>query len=301
MDLQFLEANKYLIKYYYIYKYKNLNKASENFYLSSSDRNMKYAVEQLESFYGVKLIKVEGNKLNFTDFGHILGEYSKKIYELNIEINSRLEVANLKEVRFATSNDFYKYYIKPVFDKFQTENKDVRITLLKTNQYDAIQRLLNHEIDFVVGSQSLFLNSSLIYHKIAETRILLATKKENIEKFKNIKSLKELEPYRAAITDNTHPSNETILNTLEKEDVKLNIFYQTTDFESLIDSLRNDYVDFAIVGSYDSFSDIDFVDISFLFTPIAICFIYRKGEPQNKAIQKLIDISLILKVKPKEV
>ena len=121
-NMQFLEANKYLIRYYYVYKFKNFNKAAENFYIAGTDRNMKYAVTQLEDFYGVQLIKVKGNKLEFTEFGDILGEQSEVIFRQNIKINSILNKINLKEVNFGTTQDFYNYYIKPIFDRFQKEN-----------------------------------------------------------------------------------------------------------------------------------------------------------------------------------
>ena len=42
---------------------------------------MKYAMAQLEIFYNIQLIKVEGNKLSFTEFGHILGKASQKIWD----------------------------------------------------------------------------------------------------------------------------------------------------------------------------------------------------------------------------
>src|SRR4030043_1311405 len=136
-DMQFLEANKYLIRYYYIYKYKSFHRAAENFYVAGTDRNMKYTVDQLENFYKVQLVRVIGNKLEFTDFGHLLGEHAEQIYNLNLKINSILNKMNLKEVNFSVSSDIYKYYVKPIFDVFQKENPDSKITLIKTNQYDA--------------------------------------------------------------------------------------------------------------------------------------------------------------------
>lgn len=297
-SLQFLEANKYLIRFYYVYKYKNFNRAAENFYIQGTDRNMRYALSQLENFYSVKLVKTEGNKLDFTEFGHILGRYAEKIFNLNLEINSILSRANLKEVRFSTTPDFYEYYIKPIFQTFQLENPDIKIILLKTNQYDATQKLLNREIDFIVGSIPINPHHDLTYQEIAKAKMLLAVKKENEAKFINIKSLNDLKDYKGAINDSTDPFYYNFFQAVNDTNSQINVPFFTSDFNSLIEVVRNGFTDYSIVGNYALFDDISFIDISYLFTPVAICFIYRKGETPTIAITKLIEISTKLQIKP---
>ena len=289
-SLQFLEANKYLIRYYYVYKHKSFLRAAENFYVSGTDRNMKYAVTQLENFYGVQLINVKGNKLTFTEFGHILGKQSKKVYDNNIEINSILQRSNLKEVRIATSFDFYKYYIKPVFAVFQKDNPDSKIILIKTNQYDATDRLLKREIDFIIGTNEVNPHPELTYDERSKAKILLAVKKENEAKYKNINSLVELKKIKGAINDQTDPFYHNFQYTTAEACVDLNIVYYTSDFESLIEIVR--------IGNYKYFSDLSFIDVSHLFKPVIISFIYRKGESQSMAIKNLINISSKLNIKP---
>ncbi len=297
-SMQFLEANKYLIRYYYIYKYKSFNKASDNFYVSSSDRNMKYAVDQLESFYGVKLIKTSGNKLDFTEFGHILGRESEKIFNYNLDINSIIQRANFKEVRFATSNDFYEYYVKPIFVVFQKENPEIKITLIKTNQFDSTQRILNREIDFIVGSVPIKKNDDLIYQPIAKAKMLLVCTKEKYEIFKNIKSLKELEPYKGAINDSTDPFYSNFIENTQKQEADLSILYYTTDCRSLVNVVLDGYADYSIIGNYKQFDEVSLIDITGLFDPVNIAFIYRKGETPTKIIEKLIEVSKKLNIKP---
>ena len=295
-NLQFLEANKYLIRYYYVYKYKSFHRAAENFYIAGTDRNMKYTVTQLEDFYGVQLIKVTGNKLDFTEFGHLLGEQAEKVFNLNIKINSILNKINLKEVNFATTIDFYKYYIKPIFDVFQKENPDSTIILLKTNQFDATERLLKREIDFIVGSMPMSVHPDLEYQKIAQGKIYLVVQKENEEKFKKIKNLKDLLNFKGAMNDHTDPFYFNCKEACDKEDIDLNIVYYTSDFDSLVDVVRNRIVDYSLVGNYCMLDDLLMIDVSFLFTPVDICFIYRKKEALTKAIEKLIKISEKLKI-----
>jgi hypothetical protein len=57
-------------------------------------------------------------------------------------------------------------------------------------------------------------------------------------------------------------------------------------------------VECAIVGNYTLEEGLFSTDISSLFKPIDICFIYRKGEGPTKAIQELIRIWRKLQVKP---
>ena len=297
-NMQFLEANKYLIRYYYIYKYKSFHRAAENFYVAGTDRNMRYTVTQLENFYGVQLVRVIGNKLEFTEFGELLGEQAEQIFNLNLKINSILNKMNLKEVNFSASYDIYKYYVKPIFDIFQRENPDSKITLIKTNQYDASQRLLNREIDFIVGFVPENCHSDLTYQKIAEGKIYLVSLKKNEDKFKNIKSLKEIKEYKGATLDNTDPFFYNLKETEKKEKINLNIIYSTSDFDSLIAVVRNNFADYSLIGNYTKFDDLVFIDVSFLFKPIEVCFIYRRNESFTTAIEKLIKISDKLSVKP---
>jgi DNA-binding transcriptional LysR family regulator len=300
-SFHFLEANKYLIRYYYVYKYKSFHRASENFYIAGTDRNMKYAVTQLESFYGLKLVNIEGNKLGFTEFGHILGSYSQRIFDLNVEINSNLQRLNLKEVRFASTHDFYKYYIKSIFDVFLKKNNDLKVTVIKTNQYDSIQRLLSREIDFVVGTTTFHQNQDLSFQEIANANILLAVKEGRKNEFTGIKKMADLLKFKGATYDNTDPFFENFYKCQEENEIELNIIYQSSDFDSLIDSLKDDIVDYAIVGNYANVEGIHFIDISSFFYPVVISIIYRKGEPTTEAIEEWIKIALDLKIAPMEI
>ncbi|MBN2546671.1 MAG: LysR family transcriptional regulator [Spirochaetes bacterium] len=298
-DLQFLEANKYLIRYYYIYKYKSFHKASKEFYVASSDRNMKYAVQQLEKYYNVQLIKIKGNMFEFTEFGHILGEQVKKIYDININIYTMLNKLDLKEINFATSPDFYKYYIKPVFDAFIKENPEIKVNILKTNQMDSTGRLIKREIDFIVGSLPLNQNPDLIYQEIAESRIFLAYLKENRQKFNKIDSLNDIKELKGAMCDHTHIFYHNVKEIEKENNIKLNIVHNISDFESLIDAVRSRNVDYSIVGNYEFLDeDVNFYDITGFFKPHKICYIYRKNEALTKSIEKLIIIAEKLKIKP---
>lgn len=297
-NMQFLEANKYLIRYYYIYKYKSFHRAAENFYIAGTDRNMRYTVTQLENFYGVQLVRIIGNKLEFTEFGNLLGAQAEQIYNLNLKINSVLNKMNLKEVNFSASHDIYKYYVKPIFEVFQKENSDSKITLIKTNQYDASEKLLNREIDFIVGFIPENCHPDLNYQKIAEGKIYLVSLKENGDKFKGISSLSEIKEYKGATLDNTDPFFYNLKEAEKKEKINLNIIYSTSDFDSLIEMVRNNYVDYSLLGNYTRLDDLAFFDVSFLFNPIEVCFIYRKNESFTTAIERLIKISNKLNVKP---
>ena len=289
-SFQFPEANKYLIRYHYVYKNRSYHRASENFYIAGTDRNMKYAVTQLESFYGLKLVNIEGNKLGFTEFGHILGKYSQKIFDLNVEINSNLQRLNLKEVRFASTYDFYRYYIKQIFDVFLKANNDLKVTVIKTNQYDSIQKLLAREIDFVVGTMMIRQNQDLAYEKITEAKMLLAVKEERKNEFSGIKQLSDLEKLKGAVNDASDPFYENLYKSQQEKNTALNITYQSTDFDSL--------TDYSIVGNYSVAEGIHFIDISHFFYPVEICFVYRKGETTTKAIEEWKKIALELNVSP---
>ncbi len=298
-DLQFLEANKFLIRYYYIYKYKSFHKASEKFYTASSDRNMKYAVQQLEKCYKVQLIKIKGNMFEFTEFGHILGEQVEKIYNLNVNTYSLLNKLNLKEINFATSPDYYKYYIKKVFDSFITENPDIKVNILKTNQMDSTERLLKREIDFIVGAVPLIQNPDLIYQEIAESKVFLAYLKKNSKKFKKIDSLYDIKELKGAMCDHTHVFYQNVREAEKEKNIKLNIVQNISDFESLIDAVKSGNVDYSIVGNYDlTDEDLIFLDITGFFKVYKICFIYRRNEVLTRTIEKLIKISEQLQIKP---
>jgi DNA-binding transcriptional LysR family regulator len=297
-NMQFLEANKYLIRYYYVYKHKSFHRAAEFFYISSTDRNMKYAVTQLEELYDIQLVKVEGNKLNFTEFGHVLGELSKKVFDTNIEIHSVLKRTNLEEIRFATSHDFFKYYIKPIFENFQKENPDAKVRILKTNQDDSTARLLRHEIDFVVGTVPMKQHPDLTYYDFSEGKMLLMVQKDREKEFTSVKSLADLAGLRGGMKDSTDAFHANFQKSCAGLDEPLNIMYETSDYESLVDIVRSGHVDYVITGNYYIHDDLAYIDISHLFEPVKIAFIYRKGEDQTLAIDKLVEISQQMKVKP---
>ncbi len=295
---QFLEANKYLIRFYYVYKYKSLTKAAQNFYSAGSDRNMKYAVTQLEEIYGVKLANITTSKVEFTAFGDMVAHEAEKIYNINSQINSMIRRIQMKEIRFATSYDFFKYYIAPVFKNFQRKFVDVNITIVKTNQKDAIERLKQREVDFVVGTLPMEQDKDIVYEPFTKAKMLLVYLPNSRHKFDEITTLKEIAGYKGAINDVSAPFYENFEATLRSLDLTMNIVYQITDYESLIQLVREGLVDYAIAGNYSKEESLLTKDISDLFYPINICFIYRKGEEPSNTIRELIDVSRVLKVKP---
>ncbi len=296
-----LEANKFLIRYHYIYKFKNYTKAAENFYMPSSERNMRYAVSQLQDIYGVQLVNTDGNKLDFTFLGHLLGEYSQKIFSQNLEIASVIDRINMKEIRFASTFDFYKYYIGPVFDRFIKDNPDVRVQIIKTNQSDAQERLAKREIDFVIGTIPLNKNPDFVYDEVEDGKMLLAYRPEDREKFCGINSLKELTAFKGAMNDPSAAFYENFVASIANAEVELRILYETTDYGSLIKLLTDKIADYAIVGNYEKTEGIEFKDISGLFLPVKIAFIYRNGENPTKSIKELIAVFGKVKIKPVEV
>ena len=129
-------------------------------------------------------------------------------------------------------------------------------------------------------------------------RIKVNALKENEEKFINIKSLKDIKGYKGATLDNTDPFYYNLKEAEKKEKMDLNIIYSTSDIDSLIEVVRNNFVDYSLIGNYTKYEDLSFLDVSFLFNPIEVCFIYRKNESFTTAIEKLIKISNKLDVKP---
>jgi DNA-binding transcriptional LysR family regulator len=300
-NLQYLEANKFLIRYHYIYKYKSYKKAAENYYVSSTDRNMSYAVDQLEAFYGVQLIRVHGNRLEFTEFGHIIGGVAQQVFQMNKDAKSKLDKVNLREINFATTADSYKYYVSQILLKFQEENPDVKVFALKTYYDDAARKLQQNEIDFYVGPVALERNSDFEYKSIGVTRTVLAVKNERKDEFNFNGCLSDFLPFKGAMKDKTSTFHTFFEKEAEKLGLKLDIALETSDVETLVDAVKNDVVDYAIIGNYYKDPDLHFIDITKCFEPLEICFVSRKGEVPTLALEKLIEVSQLLRVKPMDV
>lgn len=286
-----LESVKYLIRYYYIYKYKSYVKACENYYEQIKPGVMKYSVSNLEDIYGTQLITDATNKLAFTEAGDKLGHLTQRIFDSVLMINNAISRVKMEQIRFGCSPDFYKYFIKPVFYTFRKKYPRAQMIIVKANEEYNIEQLIHGRIDFVMGTMPANLHPVLDYQKIMNAKILLAVREDKYQLFKHIESLEMLSGYHGAMNDFTDPLHTNIKVGLEKANLNLNLFYMTSDFQSLIDEVRNGFVDYAFVGNYDIVEGLEFIDVSRFFSPVVVCFILRKGDILPDGIKELINIS----------
>lgn len=298
-DPLLLEANKYMIPFYYVYKYSSYSKAADNYFQAASIKYFRHSVHELEALYNTKIVNVKNrNQLVFTEFGHVLAAQAKKIYETTIESSKLLERLKLKEIRFATMPDFYEYYIKKVFLNYMSIHKNVKIVLYTLNQESGIQSLLNREIDFYVGIMPEKKHEELQYTANGEARILLAVRESEKDSFAGLTSFKKLKNLRGATHNSKDPLLENLNASLKKEGTQLNIVFYGNNFSSIVESVNNGFASYAIVGNYTECPGIKFYDISHLCNKMELAFIHRKGENHSRAMDRLLKISQSMNIQP---
>lgn len=284
-DISYINGNNYITRYYFVYKFKNYTMAGKNYLYPITPHDLQYSVKHLEDFFEVELVRnTQNNELKFTEYGHILAEQAKKIYEITVTSVALLKQIMKKQgakmpLLFTTTSDLYEFYIRDAFSAFSRENDGSPITPMIIDQYIAMAKLLNKEIDFTVGIVPAVEDDRFVYKKIGESSVLLAVRKDHIEMFKEMNNLGKLIHRKGAVINHSDPFYDNFHASLNDVINELNIVYYGNNFQSLIEAVRSNFVTYAIVNNYALYKDLRLINITRLFKPVELAFIFCKDNP----------------------
>lgn len=135
--------------FYTVAKRLNFTKAAEE--LCITQPAVSKHIQEIESYYKVRLFERNGNKIHLTKAGGVLLHYCNQIFglygSLEFELNALTEIFKGK-LRIGASTTIAQYVLPPLLADFHKRYEDIQVSLTISNTEQIEQSLNNNSIDF---------------------------------------------------------------------------------------------------------------------------------------------------------
>lgn len=135
--------------FYTVAKRLNFTKAAEE--LCITQPAVSKHIQEIESYYKIRLFERNGNKIHLTKAGGVLLHYCNQIFglygSLEFDLNALTEIFKGK-LRIGASTTIAQYVLPPLLADFHKRYEDIQISLTISNTEQIEQALNNNSIDF---------------------------------------------------------------------------------------------------------------------------------------------------------
>ena len=157
--------------FYTVAKRLNFTKAAEE--LCITQPAVSKHIQEIESYYKIRLFERNGNKIHLTKAGGVLLHYCNQIFglygSLEFDLNALTETFKGK-LRIGASTTIAQYVLPPLLADFHQRYEDIQVSLTISNTEQIEQALNNNSIDFgIIEGQSkntLFKYTEFIHDEI---------------------------------------------------------------------------------------------------------------------------------------
>ena len=188
-----INLNLYKV-FYEVCKYGSFSKTAEFTYTTQSA--ISKSIKRLEEDLETQLFYRNSNGIELTDKGRELFYYVEQSYA-NLLTAERimLETENLERGKLKIGLPSYisSFFFMDIITKFHNKYPNIEITLINGPHAYLLDLLNKHQVDFIIYSIIDVDNKDLDIVKLYTVNYSFVCKKEDYDKYKNIKSIKDLE------------------------------------------------------------------------------------------------------------
>ena len=195
-------------------------------------------IQEIESYFQLKLFDRNGSKIKLTEAGEILLQYTNQLFAIYNKLEFDLNEINHRhsgQLRIGASTTIAQYVLPPLLADFHKKFPEIQVTLMISNTEQIEQALQNKDIDFgIIEGQSK--NTSFKYTEFLKDEIVLATRINHPATKKGRVQLDELLTVPFLLREPGSGTLEVIAHALKPLNIKLsqlNIEMQLGSTESI--------------------------------------------------------------------
>ena len=188
-----INLNLYKV-FYDVTKYGTFSKTAEFTYTTQS--SVSKSIKKLEEQLNTKLFYRNNNGIELTEKGKQLLYYVEKSYgNLMTAERVMLETENLERGKLTIGLPSYisSFFFMDIITEFHNKYPNVEITLMNGPHAYLLDLLNKHQIDFMIYSSIDVDDKDLDTVKLYTVNYSFVCKKEDYDKYKDIKTIEELE------------------------------------------------------------------------------------------------------------
>ena len=249
--------------FYEVSKYGSFSKTAEMTYTTQSA--ISKSILKLEDELQTKLFYRKSNGVELTEKGKELLFYVEKSYG-NLQTAERvmLETENLERGKLNIGLPSYvaSFYFIDKVRQFNKKYPNIEITLMNGSTKYLLDLLEKHQIDFIIDSLPVpTRNQDLTIMKLYYVKYSFVCRKEDYDKYKSIKSVKDLEKLPLVLPIPGTQYRKDIDDVFNKFDVNLERKINIHTSEGILNGVKNNlgigYILSDLVKDNDEFKYIE--------------------------------------------
>ena len=287
-----INLNLYKV-FYDVAKYGSFSKAAEFTYTTQSA--ISKSIKKLEEELDTELFFRNPHGVELTEKGKELLYYVEKSYgNLLTAQRVMLERENLERGKLVIGLPSYIssfFFVDKVID-FHNKYPNIEITLMNGGHNQLLDLLDKHQIDFMIYSSFDINNKELDIVKLYEVKYKFFCKTEDYEKYKNIKSIKDLEYIPLVLPVNRKNLDEIFIKNNFYPKKNINIHTS----EGIITGVKNNMgVGYIISNIIDNDDNFRILEVKEKLVEEDIVMIYNKkflSEAPKRFIEESLNIEI---------
>lgn len=295
-------VNLNLYKVFYdVCKYGSFSKTAELTYTTQS--SISKSIKKLEDELETKLFYRNPHGVDITEDGKELLYYVEKAYgNLLIAERSILEKENLEKGKLNMGLPSYIssfFFFDKVID-FYNKYPNIEISLMNGSRDYLLGLMDKHQIDFIIYSSPInddIRNKDFSVEKLYSVKYSFFCRAEDYDKYKNIKSVKDLEniPLVLPVPGTNH--RKFLDEVIIKNNVKINKVINIHTSEGILTGVKNGLgVGYIISDIVKNDSNYKLINVKEKLHEEDIVIIYNK-KTLTKAPTRFIEENLNIKIK----
>ncbi len=289
--------------FYEVAKYGSLSEAAKNTF--TSQPAISKSIKKLESELKTQLFYRTPNGIDLTEKGKELLFYIEKAYNSLITAErSMLETENLKKGKLSIGvpSQIGTFYIFDNVAKFHHQYPNIEITLITGKTVQLVSLLENHEIDFIIDSSPIDIDSDdIIIKPLTEVNnCFIYNKNTNLKDIDKIKSIKDVAKYPLILpikgTDNRNKLDKVFF----KSNAEVNNVINIHTSEMIVGAVKQDlgigYIIYDLVKNDIENKELNLINTKEKLPSITINLVYIKKYLTTaplKFIQEYIDENIV--------
>ena len=232
--------NLYQLKvFYYAAKYENLSKAAEALYITQPAVTKQ--IQQLQNYYGIRLLNRFGKRMVLTDAGKIIFGIAEKILELEKRAEESIrDFQQLKsgEINIISSETFGAYYLPFIIIDFNRDFPDIQVrsNILPVDEVYSNVLSLNCDIGFVSYKID---EPRVMAKKIIDDSIVLIVPENHKFSKKECFYPEDIMGQPVIMHERGSATRKIIDNYLRKHNVNIKVIFEFSNNESIKRSVES--------------------------------------------------------------
>lgn len=219
-----------------LYKTKSFTQTSKD--LNITQPAVSQHIRHIEDYYGVKVIRKRGKRIEFTREGELLVEYAGKIKSLSMSVENMIRNRSSIQRRYTVGATLTigGYVLPKIIGDYKRENENIDIILEVENTKEVMKRLNEGKLDLALV-EGIFPKDEVRFEKFKDDELVVVVSSEHELSKKDSVTMDQLRSQKLILRERGSGTREVFEKKLLREgyDIEeLNVYMEIGDIKAIL-------------------------------------------------------------------